>query len=253
MRLLFIRHAEPDYAHDCLTAKGLREAQIVGERITKYEDFDECFVSPMGRARQTAEPFLRSLDRKATVLPWLQEFEHPIITSDGYESNIPWDLEPHEWILEPEHFDKDLCYTTPLCETGHLEKYAREVRENFDALLADNGYERLETKNNAPVYKAVHPNHRTLLFVCHFGVMNVILGHILGFSPLQLCHALSAPTSSMTQVFTEEIEDGYATFRMNYYGDTSHLHAAGEPLSFNPRLTECAGDPPRRTYQGKAL
>ena len=30
MRLIFIRHAEPDYEHDSLTEKGWREAKLAG-------------------------------------------------------------------------------------------------------------------------------------------------------------------------------------------------------------------------------
>lgn len=32
MRLLFIRHGDPDYVHDTLTEKGHREAALLAER-----------------------------------------------------------------------------------------------------------------------------------------------------------------------------------------------------------------------------
>ena len=34
MRILIIRHGEPDYAHDCLTEKGWREAQYLAGTLT---------------------------------------------------------------------------------------------------------------------------------------------------------------------------------------------------------------------------
>ncbi len=33
MRLIFIRHAEPDYEHNTLTKKGFREAEILSNRV----------------------------------------------------------------------------------------------------------------------------------------------------------------------------------------------------------------------------
>lgn len=35
MRLIFIRHAEPDYSIDSLTEKGWREAKLLAERTKR--------------------------------------------------------------------------------------------------------------------------------------------------------------------------------------------------------------------------
>lgn len=238
MRLLFIRHCEPDYENDCLTEKGLREAQLLAERIRK-EEFKVCYCSTMGRARQTAQPFLDALDRSAIYCDWLREFSHPITLSDGTVTHIPWDLRPDEWALDEKHFDKDLWYTSDLLKTGNIEDYAKDVTAHFDEVLAEHGYERLSSNR----YRSVNPNHDTLIFVSHFGVTSVILGHLLGLSPMVLLHGTGAPTSGVTQVYTEEIQKGVASFRIHFYGDISHLYTAGEPLSFNPRLSECFGEP----------
>ena len=49
MRILMIRHGDPDYVNDTLTEKGWREAAILSERIAKMK-VDEFYVSPLGRA-----------------------------------------------------------------------------------------------------------------------------------------------------------------------------------------------------------
>ena len=64
MKLLLIRHGEPDYAHDCLTETGVREAEALAERIAPM-DIDEYHVSTMGRALRTIEPTLRLAGRTA--------------------------------------------------------------------------------------------------------------------------------------------------------------------------------------------
>ena len=49
MRLIFIRHAEPDYSIDSLTEKGWREAKLLAERTKRWK-VDEFYCSPLGRA-----------------------------------------------------------------------------------------------------------------------------------------------------------------------------------------------------------
>ena len=73
MRLLLIRHGEPDYSGDTLTEKGKREAELLSRRMEKY-DIRDFYVSPLGRARETAEYTLKRMGREAETLEWLQEF-----------------------------------------------------------------------------------------------------------------------------------------------------------------------------------
>ena len=53
MKLMFVRHAEPDYKHDSLTLKGHREAQLLSLRLAKL-DVRDFYASPLGRAQETA-------------------------------------------------------------------------------------------------------------------------------------------------------------------------------------------------------
>ena len=78
MRILIIRHGDPDYEKDSLTEKGWREAALLAERISKME-VAAFYVSPLGRARDTAGLTLEKMNRKAVVCDWLQEFT-PLIS-----------------------------------------------------------------------------------------------------------------------------------------------------------------------------
>ena len=64
MRILFIRHGDPDYANDTLTEKGHREAALLAERAESL-NMGECFVSPLGRARHTADYCLKKTGKDA--------------------------------------------------------------------------------------------------------------------------------------------------------------------------------------------
>ncbi|MBP5384578.1 MAG: histidine phosphatase family protein, partial [Lachnospiraceae bacterium] len=65
MKLVIIRHGEPDYEIDGLTEKGKVEADLLAERLAGFH-MDEIYVSPLGRARETAEPTLTKCGRSAT-------------------------------------------------------------------------------------------------------------------------------------------------------------------------------------------
>ena len=71
MRILLIRHGDPDYENDTLTEKGRREAALLAE-AAPYMNLGTCFVSPLGRAQDTAAYSLKKIGRTAETLDWLR-------------------------------------------------------------------------------------------------------------------------------------------------------------------------------------
>ena len=65
MKLLIIRHGDPDYTIDSLTEKGWKEAEYLSERLEKL-NVKEFYVSSMGRAKDTASFTLKKMGRTAT-------------------------------------------------------------------------------------------------------------------------------------------------------------------------------------------
>lgn len=49
MKILIIRHGEPDYSIDSLTEKGWREAELLSRRLAPL-GIRDFYVSPLGRA-----------------------------------------------------------------------------------------------------------------------------------------------------------------------------------------------------------
>ena len=62
MKLLFIRHGDPDYTIDSLTEKGWKEAEFLSEKIAAL-DVRDFYVSPLGRAKDTASCTLKKNGR----------------------------------------------------------------------------------------------------------------------------------------------------------------------------------------------
>ena len=78
MKLIFIRHGEPNYEIDSLTEKGWREAELLSKRTVKWNVTD-FYCSPLGRAKDTASFTLKNAGREAEILPWLREFDAPVL------------------------------------------------------------------------------------------------------------------------------------------------------------------------------
>lgn len=233
MKLIFVRHGEPDYTIDSLTEKGWREAAILSERIAKMK-VDEFYVSPLGRAKDTAKATLEKMNRTAQTLDWLKEFDVPVIREETGEPYIvPWDQLPENWTKEENNFHKELWSTTSVLSTGKVREEAQEVFTRLDEFLAAHGYEREEN-----YYRVRSENEDTLVFFCHFGLTCLLIGHLLGISPMVLWHGFCAAPTSLTTLVTEERRKGIAFFRMTGYGDISHLYCAGEEPSFQARFCE---------------
>ena len=66
MKLIIVRHAEPDYSIDSLTEKGFKEAEFLAQRLKKIK-IDDVYVSRLGRAQDTARPYLKATGKKAEI------------------------------------------------------------------------------------------------------------------------------------------------------------------------------------------
>lgn len=232
MKILIIRHGDPDYTIDSLTEKGHREAEMLSERIATM-DIAEYYVSPLGRAKATAEYTLKKCRRTAETLDWLHEFDRELIIGPDGRRRIAWDMLPQDWTSVPEYYDKEKWINVPVMAEADIRSGIAYVKDGLDALLAKHGYKRKEN-----YYNALHPNEDTIALFCHFGVECVMLGHLLGISPMLLWHGFMAAPTSVTTVCTEERREGIAYFRVTAFGDISHLNAHGEPPAFAGRFCE---------------
>lgn len=53
MRIIIVRHGDPNYELDTLTKTGWREAELAAEYLAKLQ-IKAFYVSPLGRAQDTA-------------------------------------------------------------------------------------------------------------------------------------------------------------------------------------------------------
>lgn len=232
MKLIIIRHGDPDYTIDSLTEQGWKEAELLSDRISEM-DIKEFYISPLGRAKDTASITLKKMNREGKVLQWLREFHAPIMDENLGKERVTWDWLPADWTGVNEYYDKNLWHTVEVMQSVKAFDEAMRVYTGLDEILEKHGYRR-----DGQIYRAIRPNNDTIVLFCHFGVQCVMLGHLLGISPMVLWHGFCAAPTSVTTLVTEERRKGIAYFRVNSFGDISHLYAAGVKPSFSARFCE---------------
>ena len=233
MELIFVRHAEPDYAKDSLTDKGRKEALLLSDMLIK-ENADFFYSSPLGRAKETGMYTMKRLRKDFTVLPWLTEFEGKV--KDGVKTTRCWDRLPSQWTKDEAHYGEN-WHSTSLMGRINVREENEKVCKGIDELLEKHGY-----RHEGKIFKVTNSNHDKIVFFCHFAVECVILAHLFGTSPMVFWHNFVALPSSVTRVVTEEREKGIASFRTICFGDVSHLYYGHEKPSFAARYCECFED-----------
>lgn len=241
MRIIFIRHGDPDYENDTLTEKGIREAKLLSERTAGWP-VTQFYCSPLGRAQKTASYTLHKLGREAVTYEWLKEFFYPVEDPVTGRIGVPWDFMPEYWTEIPQMYEKDGWKETAIYRSNpNLLPAYTQVCEGIDSIIESYGYQRRQNCYlNVKAQEAANrpdtelPNNHTdniIVIFCHLGVICVMLSHLLGLSPALLFHSLYLAPTSVTVLATEERRNNIAQFRAQVIGDTSHLLKGGEPIS----------------------
>lgn len=227
MKILIIRHGEPDYALDSLTPQGFKEVDLLAEKLGR-EPISAIYCSPLGRAQRTAEPTAKALGMEIEILPWLREFngqigdfEHP------GKTRFPWNLPPRFWMGQPELYDREAWKQNAIVREGNMVQRWEETVADFNALLERYGCRREESG----LYRCENNPDTTIALFCHFGMGMLLVGYLAHISPFMMWQNFFMPTSSVTTLVTEEREKGELFFKCMQIGDTSHLYKGGEAVS----------------------
>ena len=239
MKLMIVRHGDPNYKIDGLTEKGEKEAELLSYRLAKEKE-PIFYCSVLGRARATVAPTLKLLGTDAVYCDWLREFGYVRIDPPGKRDHLAWDLLPACVRDYPALYSPDGWRDVPFIKQSDVPAAYDEVCRALDELLCRHGYVR-----DGKIYRAERANHDTVVLVCHFGVTAVLLSHLMNCSPYSIWeNAVTLPTS-VTTLYTEEREAGISFFRCVGMGDVSHLYAKGEEPAFSGRFCECFEDETR--------
>jgi probable phosphoglycerate mutase len=218
MELVLVRHGEPQWVREGLnvddpplTTRGHEQAGRLADRLAD-EHFDQIYVSPMTRARQTAAPLLAKLGRDEVVDGWLEEIRNPV-----------WHGTPAE--RAEEAFAEERARPAERrwegLEGGEpVRDFVSRIRLGAQLFLAERGVE--PAHETLPVWRVSNPDLRVLL-VAHAGTNTVTICHLLGLVPVPwewdrfiLGHA------SLTRVVSIPTGEGWC-FGLSRLSDVEHL------------------------------
>ena len=211
MEVLLIRHADPDYANDTLTARGHEEAEALAESL-RGVPIDDIYVSPMGRAQATMSYTAHVHRKKPVTLDWLHELDGNF---DGrrWSWNVPG-AEALDCPSLPGHYD----WAELVAYGPHMQGAHEALGMEFDALIERYGYVKEGLR-----YRVAKPLDKTLACFCHAGVILSLISHLLNWPlPLVYAHVSYDPTGVTRLAWIEH--DGYAVPRAKTINDLSHLH-----------------------------
>ena len=233
MRILIVRHAEPDYALDCLTERGRRQAELLGRRLRPIPA-KAYYVSPLGRARETAEYTVGPLSRQAETLPWLAEFRGRSVSPDTGKPRIPWDFRTTQWYDRKLLLDRDRWLQDPLMGGGNVREIWEETTRGVDGMLLRHGYRR-----DGGVYRCEGNVEDTIVLFCHYGIGMAVLAYLTGLPVLPMWQGFLFLPASVTTLVTQERVKGEIEFRCLCAGDVSHLLGQEDALSWAGEFPEC--------------
>lgn len=226
MRIIFVRHGDPNYGEDRLTSLGHLQAEAAGKRLAG-EKVEKIYTSPRGRAVQTAEHIAECLNypkEDITVLPFMTEISWGATEGEElYLKGHPWYLVDHmiengksiidgTW-REDDFFKRNKA--TAICES---------VGKEFDAFLVGLGFCR-----EGDYYRITEENEDTVLLTSHGGSSSAVLAHIFNM-PLPFVLNFIHPEMTAITVIAFAGEKGKLTApRVEILHDARHIEGICAP------------------------
>lgn len=235
MKIIFVRHGDPDYSKDCLTELGKFEADRVADRLAKLP-IKKIYSSPLGRAYETALTIGKKIGMDVEIKDFLRETPCTYLTNSGKKFDLR-DRLISDWCDDPSIYGPNSWRDNPDIKDSSFPSWMDEIYKGLDELIASHGY-----KRNGKAYDVVDPNHDIIVIVAHFGSISDMLSHIMDISPELLWHHFICSPTSVTILTTEERRPGKAIFRCSQYGDVSHLEDADINPNLSGRFCECYTD-----------
>ena len=227
MRIVFVRHGEPDYAHDCLTAQGQAQAAAAAQRLRR-EGITAIYSSPNGRAHDTAAATAEVLGLPIVTLDYMHEISWggPGVPEEGH----PWTLS--DWMIAREDFDfyhRD-WKKHPYFEKNVATEYFAALSAKFDALLEKHGYRHEGTR-----YLCETEEQETFAVFSHGGSGACVLAHLLALPFPYVCTVLPYGFTSITILEFPVRKGEYVHPRIELFNDTAHILGIGDELVFQQK------------------
>ena len=227
MFLYIVRHGDPDYSTDSLVPRGVLQAEAVAKRLCEV-GVDRIFTSPMGRARQTAEPLCKLLGKEYEVEEWTHEISVRTSFPEGEERAIA--MVPNIYFRQDNCWDLRVSETAqcPVFDGTNMVEMAERIEKEGNEFLEKLGY-RYEDGN----YRILRPNEEKIALFCHGNFARVWLSSLLKVPMHMMLASFGYTHTGVTVLQFKNNENGITAPRCLLYSDMSHLYAHGPDLDYN--------------------
>lgn len=172
MNLYLIRHADPDYQHDTITEYGEQQAEKLADWLKDLK-VDELYHSSMGRASKTASYLAKKWKLTPIAVDWAREVCWKQNHVGNVDMHSPWGVKDRIIQNTNSYPQGDSWFENPESKDDlFIESYKQHCKD-LDAFLAKQGYQR-----NNQLYKAIEPNEKTVVIVCHGGVISSWISYL---------------------------------------------------------------------------
>ena len=223
MKIVFVRHAHPDYKLDCLTKLGHPQAEAAAERL-KNENFSEIYSSSRGRAYETACHIAAKHSLEVKQLDFMRE-----ISWGGEEgcNAQPWHV-TSDWVKDGISVMNPDWRDVGKFSGNEIVKCYDYVSEEFDRWISGFGLIR-----EGEYYRISKKCDDTIALVSHGGSSSVVISHILNLPFSFVCYAMRPNFTAITVVnFTGE-EGELTSPRLLLLNDDKHLAGVGDAVYGN--------------------
>lgn len=226
MLLYIIRHGDPDYETDTLTARGILQAEAVGKRVAA-SGINRIFSSPMGRARQTAEPACRLLGLEYSIEEWSHEIQDERLTP--FPDGMPKSISLLQNTCFRENGNIDIPYAQAF-ECQGINESRMQSAVNYIETCGNDFLERLGYRAENGVYRILWENNEKVALFCHAAFTRAWLSTLLHL-PLHLTWAsFNITHTGVTVLEFKNNPNGITAPKCLCFSDMSHLYAEGLDL-----------------------
>lgn len=222
MRIVFVRHGEPDYANDCLTDAGKVQAAQAAQRL-RSEGISEIWSSPFGRAMETAKAASEVLGLPVKTLDFMHELYW------GSTDDTPIFGNGHPWNIADEMARQGISLNrpdwrdSPFFRTNRVTENVDLVEKGIDEWLASYGYLR-----EGCYYRHTleEEEHRSVALFSHGGSSCAAIGHILDLPFPYACALLHFEFTGITVIRMDRKAGPGSLPCLELCNDASHIHEA---------------------------
>lgn len=223
MILYIIRHGEPDYKTDTLTEKGWLQAEAVGKRMSRLK-IDKVFSSPLGRAKQTAEPTCRMSGLNKNIEEWAHEIGDERLTPfpDGKMKSVS--------LLQNTYFRQNGNIDLPFEKAYECDGIKQSDMKSAVEYIEKNGkdfLERLGYKEENGVYRILKENNEKVALFCHAAFARAWISVLLHIPLHIMWSSFDYEFTGVTVLEFKNNENGITAPTCLNYSDISHLYAEG--------------------------